>query len=144
MKPLKYPALIKKDSEGYYIVTFPDWPNVNTFGHSLEEAKKMATEALTGALITDFERGFPLPAPSKKLKGRRVVSIEPDINVSLAVYLRNLRKSKNLSQQGLADRLDISYQAYQRLEHPLKCNPTLNTIKKLSNVLGMRFKINLF
>jgi antitoxin HicB len=44
-------------------VSFPEWPNVHTWGETLEEALANASEALNGAIESDFERGFDLPEP---------------------------------------------------------------------------------
>jgi predicted RNase H-like HicB family nuclease len=45
-------------------VDFPDFPGCVSAGHTLEEARIMAAEALTGHVATMREFGDPLPAPS--------------------------------------------------------------------------------
>lgn len=49
---------IEKELNDFYIATFPDVPNVNTFGNSREHAIEMAKDALEGCLRRDFDRGF--------------------------------------------------------------------------------------
>jgi antitoxin HicB len=46
MKMLSYRIFLKKESEGGFTVTVPSLPGCVTFGESLEEAMKMAREAI--------------------------------------------------------------------------------------------------
>ena len=46
VKEVSYTAIIQRDEEGYYPVTFPALPGCFTFGTSYEEAVKMAQEVL--------------------------------------------------------------------------------------------------
>jgi predicted RNase H-like HicB family nuclease len=83
---LHYPAKIRK-SEGVYLVTFPDFETINTWGETLEHALKNAEESLNGCLESDFERGFQIPDPSGK-KGRNSydISVKPHIAVSIVLF----------------------------------------------------------
>lgn len=66
---MKYPALIKKEKDGKYSVSFPDF-NGGKFGlcvscgDTLEEAKKNAEEALRLHVEGLLEDGGKLPTPS--------------------------------------------------------------------------------
>ena len=132
-----YMAKISK-SDGVYLVNFPDFSNINTYGETLEEAKEMAEEALNGALESDFERGYSLPTP-KLTKKRNFYAIDVYPHIEIAYQLRQLRKGK--SQVEIARELGISYQAYQKLENPRKCNPTIKTLEKIGDVLGKRLEV---
>ncbi len=46
MKPLSYRILLKKEPEGGYTVTVLSLPGCVTYGETIEEAKKMANEAI--------------------------------------------------------------------------------------------------
>ncbi len=46
MKPLTYRILLTEEPEGGYTVTVPMLPGCVTFGDTIEEAKKMAKEAI--------------------------------------------------------------------------------------------------
>lgn len=70
---LSYAARIKKDTDGY-LVTFPDFENVMTYGLTTEEALLNAEEALNGCLEYDFERNFKLPEPSR-IVGKNVYQV---------------------------------------------------------------------
>ncbi|MBC7136444.1 MAG: type II toxin-antitoxin system HicB family antitoxin, partial [Oceanibaculum nanhaiense] len=59
-----YVAYLRKDKGSDYGVEFPDVPGCVTAGHSIEEAKAMAAEALAGHLQMLLDEGLPVPAPS--------------------------------------------------------------------------------
>ncbi len=60
----RYIALIHKDPASDYGVSFPDFPGCVTAGATLDEAREMAAEALTGHLATLAEDSVAAPAPS--------------------------------------------------------------------------------
>lgn len=135
---MEYFARIRKEEDGF-IVSFPDHPNVNTDGDTVEEALLMASEALNGVLEVDFERGFSLPV-ARDFSGRKdhyPIAVKP--HVALAYDLKKLRKKQ--TQGELASKLNISYQAYQKLENPRKCNPTIKTLEKIGAALGKRLVV---
>jgi len=134
---MQYYAKITK-SEGVFQVLFPDLPNVITFGETKDEALKNAADALNGVLETDYEAGYMLPAPKQKA-GKSYYPVEVLPHVELPYRLRALRNKR--SQSEIAKELGISYQVYQRLETPGKCNPTLKTVEKLSQVFGKRVEL---
>jgi antitoxin HicB len=129
---LQYPAKIRK-SEGVYLVTFPDFETINTWGETLEYALKNAEEALNGCLESDFERGFHIPDPSGK-KGRSSYDIPVKPHIAVSIMLRKLRAGR--TQQEIARKLNISFQVYQRLENPRKSNPTIKTLEKVASAYG--------
>ena len=61
---LSYIALIHKDADSDYGVSFPDLPGCITAGSSLDEARAMAAEALALHLAGLAEDGDPIPASS--------------------------------------------------------------------------------
>jgi antitoxin HicB len=124
--------------EGVFFVSFPDLENINTYGESLDAALKNAEEALNGVLETDFERGFSLPE-IKEYQVKNYYSIPVLPHLEIAYMLRKLRNGK--SQMQIARSLGISYQAYQKLENPRKCNPTIKTLEKISAVLGRKLEV---
>jgi predicted RNase H-like HicB family nuclease len=60
----QYIALIHKDANSDYGVSFPDLPGVITAGSDLDEARKMASEALALHLEGLAEDGEAVPEPS--------------------------------------------------------------------------------
>ena len=133
-----YPAIIAwSGAEKVFEVSFPDLPGCLTFGATLEEAKAMASEALSGVLESMIQRGIALPVPSSR-KGRTIHAIEPAPSVSFALWLRRKRKDSGMTLTDVADKLGVKYQVYQKLEDPAKTNPTLKTLAKLEKVFGER------
>src|SRR5437016_14653213 len=59
-----YIALIHKDADSDYGVSFPDLPGVISAGSTLDEARSMATEALAFHLEGLAEDGEAVPEPS--------------------------------------------------------------------------------
>jgi predicted RNase H-like HicB family nuclease len=59
-----YIALIHKDADSDYGVSFPDLPGVISAGSNLDEARKMATEALAFHLEGLSQDGEAAPEPS--------------------------------------------------------------------------------
>lgn len=59
-----YIALIHKDAGSDYGVSFPDFPGCVTAGHSLDEARLFAVEALTLHIDGMIEDGDAIPRPS--------------------------------------------------------------------------------
>ena len=57
-------ALIHKDADSDFGVSFPDLPGVISAGSTLDEARAMATEALTFHLEGMAEDGEAVPEPS--------------------------------------------------------------------------------
>jgi predicted RNase H-like HicB family nuclease len=60
----QYMALVHKEANSDYGVSFPDLPGVVTAGSDLDEARKMATGALAFHLEGLAEDGEPAPEPS--------------------------------------------------------------------------------
>jgi predicted RNase H-like HicB family nuclease len=59
-----YIALIHKDPNSDYGVSFPDFPGCISAEDSMDKIKDMATEALSGHIQTMIEYGDQIPAPS--------------------------------------------------------------------------------
>ena len=61
---MEYIAYLHKDKNSDYGVSFPDFPGCITAGSSLEEARRMASEALAFHVAGMREDGDPIPEPS--------------------------------------------------------------------------------
>jgi predicted RNase H-like HicB family nuclease len=59
-----YIALLHKDKGSDYGVSFPDFPGCITAGKTLEEARRMAAEALAFHIEGLIEDGEAIPGPS--------------------------------------------------------------------------------
>jgi antitoxin HicB len=138
---IQYPAKISFSKEDKsYLVEFPDLEGCLTEGATLDEALKNAKEALSGYLASIFERGYIIPK-QMKAKGKDIYFIEPEPEVATPIMLRKIRDEKRLNQTEAAKKLGISYQAYQRLENPTKCNPTIKTLEKVARVFEKQLHV---
>ena len=137
MVPSGYYAVLRADDDGNVLVRFPQHPGVNTFGRDWEEAEDMASEALNVALESDFDRGIKLPALRKPRVGKdeRVVLVPLEAEVRMAFVLREWREDAGFTQQEMASRLSVSYQAYQRMERPGRSNLTVSTLDRIARAL---------
>jgi len=144
MVPSGYYAVLGADGEGNVLVRFPQHPEVNTFGRDWEEAEDLASEALNVALESDFDRGVKLPTLRKPRvgKGERVVLVPLDAEVRMAFVLREWRESAGFTQQEMASRLSVSYQAYQRMERPGRSNLTVSTLDRIARALDRELVIS--
>lgn len=87
-----YVKILREDGE--FVASFPDLPNVNTFGTSMDEALQNASDALNGCIESDFERGFKIPI-AKVYKGKCFFPIKLKPHIKLSMQLRELRAKKN-------------------------------------------------
>jgi predicted RNase H-like HicB family nuclease len=68
MKPLSYRILLKKEPEGGYTVTVPSLPGCITYGETIEEAKKMAKEAIELYIESLKAHGEEIPTEEETLE----------------------------------------------------------------------------
>ena len=61
MKVLNYTVIITPDETGGYVVTCPALPGLVTEGDTLEEARRMAADAIRGYLESLQKDGEPIP-----------------------------------------------------------------------------------
>lgn len=136
---INYPAIIELDVDGKsYNVRFPDLEGCLTYGSTKREALENAQEALSIYLESLDSRAKEIPNASK-LTGENISYISPDINIAFAIELKQIRQSKALTQKDVADKLGIGWASYQRIENPRRTNPTLSTIHRIEEVLGVSF-----
>ena len=68
---------------------------------------------------------------------------EEEVYASLAIQIAKIRQEKNLTQQGLAKRLQTTQQNISRLEDIDNRSCSLKTLNKVAHVLGKRLKVEL-
>jgi antitoxin HicB len=111
-------------------------------GSSLEEAKEMASDALSLYLEEARDSQWKIPSP-KSRKGKNLYWIQPRFDIGIAILIRHARLKHGLTQSQLADRVGITVQQLQKLETPGKSNPTVKTLAAISNALDEDLKIEL-
>lgn len=132
-----YAARITKQRSGEYLVEFPDLPGCLTEGGSIDDALREAREAMTGWLFALIKAGEEVPEPGK-YTGRSFHLITPEIEVAIPLAVIRARKARGLTQQQVAEAMGISQQAFRKLEIPGKSNPTIKTLARLGEVLGLQ------
>jgi antitoxin HicB len=117
----------------WYVESPGFYSGILTYGNTLDEAKQMAAEAVSGLLESYLEHGDNFKIPKmKKNAGWYNIEIEPGL--SFALWLRSMRKAHNMTLTDVADKMGVKYQVYQKLENPKTANPTLRTLKKLEQI----------
>jgi len=134
---LIYPAQFQAEPEGGYTVTFRDLPGV-TFGDSIEEAKRMAVDALASALSFFAEDGKPFPKASAPRPGEHLVFVSALVQAKLALIKR--MAELKMSNVDLAARLGVDEKAVRRLIN-LNHESKLSKIEAALALLGKRLEI---
>ena len=137
---IKYQVKILKEKKGYS-VNFPDLPGCFSMGDTLEEAKEMASEALSLYLEEARDPKWEVPK-AKKRKGKNYHWIYPESSVATALMLRRTRINLGLGQAQAAKKLGMTIQQLQKLETPGKSNPTVKTLSKISRVFSVDLEID--
>ncbi|MFH1017126.1 MAG: type II toxin-antitoxin system HicB family antitoxin [Pseudomonadota bacterium] len=135
---IAYPAIFHRQKHGFW-VEFPDLPGCLTEGRSFEDARRMAKEALSGVLGVRLEYDEPIRKASK-VAGRNVVWIEPDLNVGVALSLRQYRKRRGQTMRDLARKMNVAVGEVQRLEDPRRSNPTVAKLVQICRALEIEVK----
>lgn len=85
-----YIGLIHKDAESDYGVSFPDFPGVVTAGTDLDDARRMAEEALALHVEGMIEDGDAIPEPSSL----DAVMADPENKDAVAILVTLKAESK--------------------------------------------------
>jgi antitoxin HicB len=109
---LQYPAVLQKDDNDTWLVTFPDFDDAVTFGETPDEALVHAMDALEIVIISRMRYKLDLPMPSPA-RGRPLVAIPPLVAAKALLY-KGLREQK-VSISELACRLGCEYPVTHRL-----------------------------
>jgi antitoxin HicB len=122
------------DKDACWYVESPEfYSGILTYGNTLDEAKKMAVEAVSGLLESYLEHGDTFTIPKMpNLPDWYEIEIEPEL--AFVLWLRSMRKSRNMTLADAANKMGVKYQVYQKLENPKFANPTLKTLKKLEKI----------
>jgi antitoxin HicB len=134
MVVLQYPALLEKDDNETWLVTFPDFDDAVTFGDTREEALSHAVGALEAVIVSRMKHKMDIPTPTPS-RGRPLVSIPP-LTAAKALLYRELRE-QNISVRQLAQKLHCQYPVAHRLLDVSR-KTQMNEIAKAFEVLGKR------
>ncbi|HLC15916.1 MAG TPA: type II toxin-antitoxin system HicB family antitoxin [Thermodesulfovibrionia bacterium] len=85
-----YIAVVHKDSQSDFGVSFPDFPGCITAGSSIDEAKDMAHDALSLHIKGMLEDGENIPVPSKL----EDIMDDPDYSDAIAILVVSVSEAK--------------------------------------------------
>ena len=109
-KMLSYPIDIIEDTDGTFLVTAPDLPEVTSFGEDREDAQARALDAVEEAFASRMARQEPIPAPSAGMP-RVPIGTQTALKVLLYQHMQHLGVSKT----DLARRLHVHRPQIDRL-----------------------------
>lgn len=127
------------------LVEFPDCPGCQTFADTEGDVLPMAKDALAGWLEAHLVDGRAPPRPRRHERvpmGCSLLTVIVPPSLSVATQLRWARHDAGLTQARLARKAKVSQQQIAKLEHP-ECNPTLGTVARVAEVLGLQATVQL-
>lgn len=139
MVVLQYPAVLRRDDNDTWLVTFPDFDDAVTFGETPDEALVHAVDALETVIISRMKHKLDVPAPSPA-RGRPLVAIRPLIAAKALLY-KELRE-QNVSISELARRLGCEYPVAHRLLDVAR-KTQVDQIARALQVLGKRVVVGM-
>ncbi len=118
----EYPAKVEQDEAGFYLVTFPDFPEAATDCRQHEKIRIEATDCLEEAVAGRIKRGDDLPTPSRAELRMLTVALPALYAMKAALYLA--AKEARLSPAALAAKLGTNEEGIERLLNPRRMSPT--------------------
>ena len=83
---IKYPVILKPDTNGTVLVSFPDIPEAHTFGDDESEALLRAVDALESAFMLYIEDRRDIPKPSPVKRNAKYVILPALTEAKVALY----------------------------------------------------------
>jgi antitoxin HicB len=117
----------------WYVESPGFYNGILTDGDTLEQAKEMACEAVSGIIAVNIKRDIPFSIPAP-VDMPDYYNIPLESGLAFAIWLREERKNHNMTLADVAQKMGVKYQVYQKLENPKTANPTLKTLKKLERL----------
>ena len=139
MQTFAYPAAVKRDESGVYVVTFPDVPRCATDGRTRAEALREAADALEEGIAHRIAQGLDVTPPSKVRKGQYPVPLSAQMAAKLALHLA-LREA-GVRPATLARRLGVSEAAIRKILDPRR-NTRLDQLDRALAALGKRLVVH--
>jgi len=139
MRSFTYPALVRRDQAGRYLVTFRDLPRCATDGPTRAEALVEAADALEEAIAHRITQGLDIPPPSRVKHRQPAVSLSAQMSAKAALYLAV--REVGISKSGLARRLGVVEAEVRRMLDP-RHNTRLRRLEQALAALGQRLVVH--
>ena len=139
---MQYPAYIRRERDRR-LVSFPDCPGCDTFAEAGEDIYTVAHEALETWLegVLAARDAPPLPGMIEREPERqhdRLMMVIVGPLLSARIQIRNCREGFGVSQQQLANAVNVSQQAIAKIESP-DANVRLEALERVAATLGLRW-----
>lgn len=135
---LTYPLTLTPDTNGTFLVQFPDIPEAITVAEDETEALVNGLEALEAAIEIYFDEKRVVPRPSKAKRGQLSVTL-PAL-VTAKVLLANEMISQGVRKAELARRLNVHMPQVDRLID-LRHSSKLENIEAAFRSLGKNLDV---
>ena len=134
-----YPAKIKKDEAGFFLVTFPDIPFAATDGKTMAEALEEARDCLEEAIAVSIADNLEFPFPSSIGRGQ-AIPLTARMSAKAALYIAV--RETGISKSELARRLGVDEKEIRRMLSP-RHQTKLPRIERALSVLGYQLSVSL-
>lgn len=138
MFELTYPATIKADKEGRYMVRFPDIHGAATDGASKREVLSEARDCLAEAIAAAMYANEDLPEPGACKKGQISIALPAPLATKALLYSA-LREQKH-SNTWLAKQLNVNEKEVRRMLDPYHATK-LPRVSEALQILGKEMVI---
>lgn len=93
---MEYPVVLERDDNGTVLVSFPDFPEVHTFGEDETDALAHAVDALATGIDAYVKDRRDIPLPNAKVTAHRVtLPVLSEAKVRLYETMRQSRVTKS-------------------------------------------------
>lgn len=135
---LKYSYTLTRDTNGTFLVQFPDIPEAVTVGDTREDARINAREALEAALEIYFDQKRAIPLPSTTPRGSE--SIVLPALATAKVLLANEMIAQGIRKAELARRMGLHMPQIDRLLD-LRHSSKIETVEAALQQLGRQLDV---
>jgi antitoxin HicB len=140
LRQFVYPADVQRDESGYFLVTFPDFPEAGTDGKTLEEALSEAADCLAEAVAGRMVRTETIPQASRKKRSQYAITLPAQIAAKAALY--QAMKEAGVDSSDLARRLSRDKKEVQRLLNP-KRSSEIQRIEEALAAIGQELVVGM-
>jgi antitoxin HicB len=107
---IAYPVALTPDDNTTFLVTSPDFPEVASFGDTVEDSLERAQGALLEAIEARIHGGEPIPKPSR---GKHLVRLPAQAAMKIMLY--QALQAEGIRKSELARRMSVPRQEVDRI-----------------------------
>ncbi len=140
----RYPIRLKRDDNGSFLATSPDFPELTTFGDDRTQALARAGDAIEEAIAARMADREDVPYPSRGTGGRAAVrqGVTLPTQTVLKVLLYQAMRRQKISKNELAGRLRLHRPQIDRLLN-VRHGTSLDTIDQALAAVGYGVEVAL-